>query len=123
MDREEIDNRFGYHPPRSQKRVGQHQVARNLFRNIAMSLVDLLPEGREKRTCITRLEEAMFWANAALARSPDPDEQLCTAPVADHEQCAEPAFGYIIMGGGKKRPMCEYHWREDGSGHAKERIR
>lgn len=139
MDREEIDNRFGYHPPRSQKRVGQHQVVRNLFRNIAMSLVDLLPEGREKSTCITRLEEAMFWANAALARSPDPDataseEEAAAGPREEEPRCTAiasttsgvcdlPAFGYIIMGGGKKRPMCEYHWCEDGSGHAKERIR
>lgn len=172
MDREEIENRFGYNPPRSTARVKDHEFTRDVLEWVAHKLNNLLPEGREKSLAITKLEEAMFWANAALARSHDPDatstveeaaagprlgegepaldrddeEREATtlrkgSPFPDLEEyreeeegscveiaevgqvCGLPVFGYIIMGGGKKKPMCEYHWREDGSGHAKERIR
>jgi len=38
-------------------------------RNAAEELVDLTgPSTREQSLAITHLEEAMFWANAALAR-------------------------------------------------------
>jgi hypothetical protein len=33
-------------------------------------LLDLLPPGREKALVLTNLEQAMFWANAAIARQP-----------------------------------------------------
>lgn len=31
-----------------------------------------LPDGREKSLAMTRLEEVMFWSNAAIAREPQP---------------------------------------------------
>jgi hypothetical protein len=38
----------------------------------AAQFVDrICPDGREKSTAITKLEEAMFWANAAIARQED----------------------------------------------------
>ncbi|MGH3375967.1 MAG: DUF7681 family protein [Actinoallomurus sp.] len=35
---------------------------------MADALNEVLPEGREKSLAITNLEQAMFWANAAVAR-------------------------------------------------------
>lgn len=69
-------HRFGYHPPRSDRRVQQHRDVRDHLLGVGQHLVGLLPDGREKSLSITKIEEAMFWANAALARADDPDAEV-----------------------------------------------
>lgn len=49
----------------------QHELVRGICLSTAGDFDGLLPEGREKALAITKLEEAMFWANAALARQPE----------------------------------------------------
>lgn len=68
---EDIDNRFNYHPPKNADRVQAHEVVRDACHQVALLFNTLLPEGREKSTAVTKLEEAMFWGNAAVARQPD----------------------------------------------------
>jgi hypothetical protein len=46
---------------------------RQACRRLADELNAKLPEGREKSLAITHLEEVMFWGNAAIARSNDPE--------------------------------------------------
>lgn len=70
----ELDRRFSYHPPRSERRRTEHETVRSICREAAEQLEVLLPPGREAALVITKLEEAMFWANAALARSPDSED-------------------------------------------------
>jgi hypothetical protein len=64
---EDIDHRFNHHPP-SPEKIVLHEAVRALARGLAHDWVDSLPEGREKSLALTKLEEAMFWANAAIAR-------------------------------------------------------
>lgn len=71
MDVKDLEHRFEYHPPLTEERVNDHRTVRELCFNTAEQLNAFLPEGREKSLVITKLEEAMFWANAALARTPD----------------------------------------------------
>lgn len=66
--REDIDNRFDYHTP-TPERAMEHAGVRRRLREDAHYLLDVLPDSREKSLAITKLEEAMFWANAALARN------------------------------------------------------
>lgn len=63
----DLDRRFDYHAPNDETRV-KHQAARDAMKTAAYAFADLLPDGREKSLVYTKLEEAMFWANAAIAR-------------------------------------------------------
>jgi hypothetical protein len=63
----DLEKRFTYHPPTDAK-VQIHQGIREELLATAESIGILLPEGREKSLFLTKLEEAMFWANAAVAR-------------------------------------------------------
>lgn len=67
----ELANRFEYHPPLTENRRNAHETVREACWGLAHDLALTLPEGREKSLAITNLEQAMFWANAALARTPD----------------------------------------------------
>lgn len=69
MDQNDLANRFEYHPPRDEATIRAHEAIRALSGDLAFIADDILPEGREKSTAITKLEEFMFWANASIARA------------------------------------------------------
>lgn len=71
----EVANRFVYHTAQTAARVYAHNQVRERFRRLAVSLAGSLPEGREKALALTKLEEAMFWANSGIARAPEGAEQ------------------------------------------------
>lgn len=68
MDDEEISKRFSYHTPTTTT-MHEHAIVRASFNKFVSNLVKVLPEGRERSLTITHLEEAAFWANAAIARN------------------------------------------------------
>lgn len=70
MDYPDLDNRFNYHAP-TPERAKKHEVVRHLLRQVSGFLNGELPEGREKSLAVTKLEEAMFWANASISRQAD----------------------------------------------------
>lgn len=65
----DIRIRFTYHKP-SELKARTREDVRTIIMDLAFDLDGLLPEGREKSLSITKLEEVMFWANAAIAREP-----------------------------------------------------
>ena len=67
---EDLINRFSYHPPTKPGRAEAHETTRALLLGVAAELDALLPPGREHAVVLTKLEEAMFWSNAAIARQP-----------------------------------------------------
>ena len=65
--RERINNDFTYHAPTGDK-VAAHEAIRDAAREVAHLIVDVTPAGREQSLALTNLEQAVFWANAAIAR-------------------------------------------------------
>jgi hypothetical protein len=65
----DLQHRFHFHPA-DKARQDMHAEVRDSCYQAALTLFVLLPEGREKALVMTKLEEAMFWANAAVARAP-----------------------------------------------------
>jgi len=69
MTNDNIVKRFEHHPPKDEFTVSQHENTRAETRELAKFYEATLPEGREKALAITKLEEALMWANAAIARN------------------------------------------------------
>lgn len=67
----DLENRFRFHPPRTDQRAADHQSLRAGHMRLAELIVEVVPPGREQALALTKVEEAMFWANAGLARTPD----------------------------------------------------
>ena len=67
LNREEMEIRFTYHKPMD----GQpeiYKLIRDQVHDVAMMLQAICPQSRELSLAITKLEESVMWANAAVAR-------------------------------------------------------
>lgn len=65
-----MDDRFKHHPPTSDETVRRHQAAREAAQAFD-DAIDVLSwgESREKSVARTKIEEALFWLNAEIARN------------------------------------------------------
>lgn len=70
----ELSHRFKYHSPDDQKKQRHESIRAGIY-EIARTCNDLLPVSREASLCLTKLEEALFWANAAIARHSLPEDK------------------------------------------------
>lgn len=68
MDTTELQSRFSYHTPNPDD-IAKFMEIRKHALNVASLINSLCPESREKSLSISRLEEAVFWANASIARA------------------------------------------------------
>jgi hypothetical protein len=58
---------FTYHAPKGDQ-VQRYATLRAYAYELAVLVSDLTPPGRERALALTKLEEAVFFANAAIAR-------------------------------------------------------
>ena len=68
MDTADLHNRFTYHPPKDDQ-PPRYSVIREHALGLAALINDHAPDSREKSLAITHLEDAVMWANAAIARN------------------------------------------------------
>lgn len=64
----DIINRFSFHPA-TEDTGPMHDDVRERCLHMAEEFATRLPRGRETSLAITKLEEAMMWANASVARN------------------------------------------------------
>ena len=64
---DDLENRFTYHAPKGEQPDKYAQI-RLAGKNFAMLVNELCPQTREQSLAITKIEEAVMWANAAIAR-------------------------------------------------------
>ena len=64
-----MDSRFKHHPPKDDSVIDRHQAARKAADDFFNVINEIASNGREKALAITKVEEAMFWLNADIARN------------------------------------------------------
>lgn len=63
-----IENVFMYHSPK-EGQPEKYNELREKAKELAYLIDGLCPDSREKSLAMTKLEEAVFWANASIARN------------------------------------------------------
>ena len=63
-----IENNFRYHAPK-EGQPEKYTTIRDKAKEFANLLDELCPNSREKSVAMTNLEQAVMWANAAVARN------------------------------------------------------
>jgi hypothetical protein len=72
MKSDELKNNYTYHAPRSDSEVNLYKSIRLYGFELANYINENCPDSREKSLALTKLEEAVMWANASIARNNKP---------------------------------------------------
>lgn len=65
---DDLEKRFTFHPAKNDQPLRYTQIRYEAL-DLAKLIDDLAPDSREKSLAITHLEDAVMWANAAIARN------------------------------------------------------
>lgn len=66
--KEQIENNFKYHAPKGNQQE-RYVALRDKAKECALLIDEMCPDSREKSLAITKIEEAIMWANASIARN------------------------------------------------------
>lgn len=64
----QIENNFSYHAP-NEDQVSKYGSLRQEAKKMAFLITKCCPESRERSLAMTKLEEAVMWSNASIARN------------------------------------------------------
>jgi hypothetical protein len=74
-----IENNFTYHAP-SGDQPSRYEALRAKAKELAVLIDQLTPVCREQSLAFTNLEQAIFWANASIARNANALSAIATPP-------------------------------------------
>ncbi|WP_127488470.1 Acb2/Tad1 domain-containing protein [Paenibacillus ehimensis] len=64
----QIENNFKYHSPKPGQ-PEKYTTIREKAKELAVLIDETTPKSREQSLALTKLEEAVMWANASIARN------------------------------------------------------
>jgi hypothetical protein len=64
----DLDNIYKYHAPK-EGQPEKYENIRGTAKEYAKKISEICPQSRELSCALTKLEEVVFWANAAVARN------------------------------------------------------
>lgn len=67
-ERKRLERDFTYHAPKGTQ-AARYEFLREEARRLAYVIMANCPTSRERSLALTKLEEAIFWANAGIARN------------------------------------------------------
>lgn len=67
-ERDRLEKDFVYHSLRGDQ-PARYKIIREMAKDYAARIMTLCPDSREKSLALTKLEEAVMWANASIARN------------------------------------------------------
>lgn len=67
-EHEDLRNRFTHHPPKDEDQVRRYELIREHGLALATLIGNHCPASRERSLAWTKIEEAVMYANAAIAR-------------------------------------------------------
>lgn len=65
---QQIENNFKYHSPKPGQ-AEKYTAIREKAKELAVLIDETTPSSREQSLAMTNLEQAVFWANASIARN------------------------------------------------------
>ena len=66
--RERIERDFTHHPPKEDQ-AARYAIIRADAKDLALRIVEMTPASREQSVALTKLDEVVMFANAAIARN------------------------------------------------------
>lgn len=66
MTKQDIVKTFSYHAPHGDQ-VDRYSQLRVQARELAIMMLELCPDSREKALALTNLQQSIMWANASIA--------------------------------------------------------
>ena len=74
-DKDQMDYNLTNHRP-SATGIEKIERQRNFAKQFAYAVIDNAPDSPEKTMALRKIEEALFWANAAVARAKENQEEI-----------------------------------------------
>jgi len=65
---DDLENRFTYHSPKGNQSLRYESIRMSGW-TMARAVVEMSPDSRERSLALTKIDEAVMWANAAIARN------------------------------------------------------
>lgn len=63
---QQIENSFTYHSPKNDQ-PARYEALRAKAKELALLIVEMVPDSRERALAITNLEQSIMWANKGVA--------------------------------------------------------